>query len=122
MGTVVEDRVGNVKILILSDVHYPSTNEKVLAKIIREEKAGRLIFLGDTLQDGKYLKECLEFVRNAGGTNFTFIHGDEDPPGLGEAAAKNAAMTMMVGSTWKAKIRPNDEFCCPSSPKMNDEP
>jgi uncharacterized protein len=69
-----------LKILVFSDIHYPLTNESELVRIMREERADKVIFLGDSVGETKYVSGFLEIVREAGVASgeLVFIKGDED--------------------------------------------
>jgi len=69
---------GKMRFLVLSDIHYPVTDKMELSNIIRQAKADKVVFLGDNVQDDRYVGEFLEVVRSAGCRDCTFLLGDED--------------------------------------------
>ncbi|HUI86578.1 MAG TPA: metallophosphoesterase family protein, partial [Nitrososphaerales archaeon] len=73
-----------MRILALSDVHYPSTDKEDLASALRQAKADKVVFLGDTVEDRGRAEEFLEVVRSTGCWDYTFLQGDEDEGLLGE--------------------------------------
>jgi len=67
-----------MKILVLSDIHYPFTDRIRLAAIINEEKPDRTIFLGDNVSDETHAKEFLRFISETGCHDYVLIKGDND--------------------------------------------
>lgn len=54
----------NLRLLILSDVHYPYTDEAVLLDILREEKnADKIIFLGDNVREDRNGPKFLDLIK-----------------------------------------------------------
>ena len=69
-----------MKILVLSDVHYPLIDDADLSSIIREEKSDKIIFLGDSVSEARHVSGFLDIVKKSQETlsDVVFIQGDED--------------------------------------------
>jgi putative phosphoesterase len=67
-----------MKILVLSDIHYPFTDRNRLVKIVTEEKADKVIFLGDNINSETYSEEFLQFVAEMGCRDYVLIKGDNE--------------------------------------------
>ncbi len=67
-----------MKILVLSDIHYPFTDRNRLATIISEERPDKTIFLGDNVSDETYAEEFLRFISEIGCRDCVLIRGDND--------------------------------------------
>jgi putative phosphoesterase len=67
-----------MKILVLSDIHYPMVDENKLASIIRDEQADKIVFLGDNIDEEKYSKSFIQLIMELGCRDYTLIKGDNE--------------------------------------------
>lgn len=77
-----------MKIVVLSDLHYPQTCEDELKRIIVEERADKIIFLGDSVEEEDEVSSFLELIflsRSGNGdessksnSDVLFVRGDDD--------------------------------------------
>jgi putative phosphoesterase len=67
-----------MKILVLSDIHYPLTDRDRLAAVISQEKADKTVFLGDNVEDEACAEEFLQFLADIGCRNYVLIKGDNE--------------------------------------------
>lgn len=68
-----------MKILVLSDIHYPRTNIEELRDIIRKERPERTIFLGDSVYNVGYVEEFVKLVQTVLSTGeYVLVSGDSD--------------------------------------------
>lgn len=70
----------SLRLLILSDVHYPYTDEAVLLDILREEKnADKIIFLGDNVREDRNGPKFLDLIKKTKDLkDVVFIRGNHD--------------------------------------------
>ena len=74
---------GKLRVLALSDIHYPLTDEASLCRIIDEEKADKVVFLGDCVKEDQDVPGFLDIVQGTRGSrDVVFIRGDEDSESL----------------------------------------
>jgi len=66
-----------LKVLVLSDIHYPYTLPDQIAEIVKIENADTTIFLGDSTAEGKS-GEFVQFIRSLAVRNPVFIIGDNE--------------------------------------------
>ncbi len=72
-----------MRVLVLSDIHYPHTDTRVLISIVKKEKPDKLILLGDIINDKGYDKKLFKLVERLVGDNYYFVKGDEDKVNYG---------------------------------------
>ena len=72
-----------MKVLVLSDIHYPHTDELLLTKIIKTERPNKVVLLGDIINDSGYDKRFFRLIENLVGDDYYFIRGDEDKVNYG---------------------------------------
>src|ERR1700722_18313832 len=75
---------GNMKILVMSDTHYPITDTKQFLSIISQERPDKIIFLGDNVQNISYTEEFIQLVQTSICKDYVFIVGDDDISMKGE--------------------------------------
>ena len=73
-----------MKILVISDTHYPHTDTEQLLGIINKELPDKTIFLGDNVQNVSYTEEFLRLVQTTSCKDCVFIVGDDDYSPQGE--------------------------------------
>lgn len=110
----------NLRLVILSDIHFPYTDEDVLLDILLKEKdADKVIFLGDNVREDQDGPKFLDLIKRAtdlkdvvfirgnhdreaipcisslelilGGKKFTFIHGSQFKIGSDSSTNKFAS-------------------------------
>lgn len=74
-----------MKVLVLSDIHYPSADEKLLKRIIKTEKPDKLVLLGDIINEKGSDKRFFRMIEALIGDNYYFVRGDEDKVSYGLA-------------------------------------
>ena len=79
-----ETAIGNMKILVMSDTHYPITDTKQFLSIISQERPDKIIFLGDNVQNISYTEEFIRLVQASICKDYVFIVGDDDISMKGE--------------------------------------
>lgn len=67
-----------MKFLVLSDVHYPFTDKKLLVEIMRKEKPDKLILLGDIIEEKNAADEFFGLIPPALRKETYFVRGDDD--------------------------------------------
>jgi uncharacterized protein len=69
-----------LRLLILSDIHYPFTEDSTLLDILREEKsADKVIFLGDNVRDDSKGPQFLDLIKKTRDLkDVIFIRGNHD--------------------------------------------
>lgn len=70
-----------MKLLVLSDLHYPATDMELVSRIIRnEEPLDKIIFLGDSVIEDRFVPEFLDIVKSVSTPvkDIVFIRGDDD--------------------------------------------
>ena len=67
-----------MKVLVLSDIHYPHTDESGLIKIIKTEKPDKVVLLGDIINNRGYDKRFFRLIEKLVGDDYYFVRGDED--------------------------------------------
>jgi predicted phosphodiesterase len=87
-----------LKILVLSDIHYPITKTAELVEVIKKESAHKTIFLGDSIVEGD-VSGFKELIEGAGVQNPIFIIGDNEiEAGLASALPFVESLKLTVGS------------------------
>lgn len=66
------------KILVISDVHYPSTDTKEILSIISKEAPDKLIVLGDMGHSLSNAQELIQILQTCACKDQVFISGDSD--------------------------------------------
>jgi predicted phosphodiesterase len=70
--------VSHERILVISDTHYPLTDEKEILGIIGRERPDKLIVLGDIAESPSYAQEFMQILRSSSCKDQVFIRGDND--------------------------------------------
>lgn len=72
-----------MKILVLSDIHYPYTNKNRIRDIIKKEEPDVTVLLGDIIEKQGYDKDFFRFISRITRKNYYFLKGDEDKVNYG---------------------------------------
>jgi uncharacterized protein len=68
-----------MKILVLSDIHYPLTDTNELFSVINKELPDRIILLGDVVQDTSLMPEFLKLLETRSSCrDYVLVRGDSD--------------------------------------------
>jgi predicted phosphodiesterase len=67
-----------MKILVLSDIHYPISDSKLIKRILLREKPQKLVLLGDIINDKGYAKKFFSLIPKRLKKQTYFVQGDED--------------------------------------------
>ena len=72
-----------MKVLVLSDIHYPFTDRTLLKKVISGEKPDKIVLLGDIIEKKGSDKRFFWEIEKLVGDNYYFLRGDEDKTDYG---------------------------------------
>ncbi len=67
-----------MRILVLSDIHYPFSDEREILRIISKEKPSKIILNGDIIAKAGLLRRFFRLIPKRLRRNTYFINGDED--------------------------------------------
>lgn len=67
-----------MKILVMSDIHYPFTKDSDIKRIISKEKPEKLVLTGDIIVEPKLRKRFFDLIPKNLRKRTYFITGDED--------------------------------------------
>ena len=81
-----------MKILVLSDIHYPFTDTDAVKTAIKTEHPDKLILLGDTIENARDKKKFFNLIPKSLKKNTYYIIGDED-----KVRAKYEILKLKIG-------------------------
>ena len=67
-----------MKILVLSDIHYPFTDVDAIKTAIKSESPDKLVLLGDTIEKAGTERDFQSLIPKSLGRNTYYVMGDED--------------------------------------------
>ena len=72
-----------MKVLVLSDIHYPFTDMDQIRGVIKKEKPDKVVLLGDIIEKKGSDKQFFMEIKRLIGDNYYFLKGDEDKTDYG---------------------------------------